>query len=550
MVRRTYKRILGRVCSILLIGILCFSLFPFSSLAETDIFGLNGPFDGDGWSLTAEKTLTLESNQGWWNAMKHGFSAHVEKLIIGKELTDFRLYFLPYELPSPDFFYDVEAAGYHKDGEPYYDYFGTAEIYPQVIEVEVGNPVFYVTGGLLINKATSELVLSEMGVADVVIPEGVKTITREAFSQREVQSVQFPSSLETVGESAFSDCVNLGEIVLPDSLMELQSGAFSGCKSLQDVSLPSGLQVLDVYAFSGSAIQYIKIPESLEEIEAYVFSDCDQLQEVLLPSKLKKIKHGAFYGCDQLNMINVPNGIEFIGEYAFSNCYNLKRVILPDSLQQIGDRVFWCCDLSVLQIPSKLAFPVFSEKKGAYILNAHAKRNKSFNLSSVDTVILAGSDYDFGYPAISNAKNVYFLGKPPEDVGQILDRETVENIYCSDEFEFQWTRSTVASWVRQRLQILPAAKLNEQVESIVNATPEPTVTPRPTASPKPTRTPAKTRKPKTTPTQEPSIETKQDTDPILFVFAGVLALVTAGIVVVAVKGKSAKRPNNRKRTKP
>ena len=73
-----------------LTGILCLSLLPNPSLAETDIFGLDGPFDGDGWSLSADKTLTIESNQGWRNAMKHGFSPNVNKLIIGKDLTDFR----------------------------------------------------------------------------------------------------------------------------------------------------------------------------------------------------------------------------------------------------------------------------------------------------------------------------------------------------------------------------------------------------------------------------------------------------------------------------
>ena len=167
-------------------------------------------------------------------------------------------------------------------------------------------------------------------------------------------------------------------------------------------------------------------------------------------------------------------------------------------------------------------FPVYSFKKNEFIINPYSKKDKSFGLHSVDTVILSGSDYDFGYPAISNAKNVYFLGKPPEDVGQILDEDTVEKIYCSDEFEFEWTRSTVASWVRQKLTILPADQINDFVETTINNTSIPTNTPKPpyegmsiVNTPKPTATLQSSVLP--TPTAEPE---KRTADPIAFVVRG------------------------------
>jgi hypothetical protein len=214
----------------------------------------------------------------------------------------------------------------------------------------------------------------------------------------------------------------------------------------------------------------------------------------------------------------------------------MKRIILPDSLQMIGDNVFRGCNIILLRLPEKLAIPVFDYNKMEFIINSYKKTDKSFDLSSVDTVILSGSDYDFGYPAITDAKNVYFLDKPPEDVGQILDKDSVEKIYCSDEFEFEWTRSTVASWVRQRLTILPADQINEWAETTINTTPEPTNTPAPTLtlSPEPTPWPTPMPRPTVSPvaTAEPE---KQAVDPILLVFAGALALVIAGIVVIAIR---------------
>jgi hypothetical protein len=174
-------------------------------------------------------------------------------------------------------------------------------------------------------------------------------------------------------------------------------------------------------------------------------------------------------------------------------------------------------------------------------------KDKSFKLSSADTVIFSGSEYDFGYRAISNTQNVYFLGKPPEDVGQILDEDSVEKIYCSDEFEFEWTRSTVASWVRQRLTILPADEINEWAETTINTTPKPTNTPRPTRTPRPTPTPWPTPMPRPSVSPAATAEPEeQAVDPILFVFAGVIAVVVAGIVVLVLKSRRPKKKAKKK----
>jgi len=527
------------------VGAACFTLFAKGALALGGYDGYKA-YDGDGWSMSANGVLTIESNQGWANCIRDGYKPEVRELVIGKDVTYFRMYRLPYDLPSPDFFDSFEVAGYDKNGEPYYEYGVINDLFPLKIIVEEGNRAFKVVDGLLINTVTNELVLSEMSVTDVIIPEGVRIITRNAFEKRDLTSVQFPSSLEVIGEDAFALCANLTEIELPDSIIELRIGAFIRCDQLRQVKLPSKLQVLGAYAFSECPITYIEIPKMVEEIGAYAFSDCDLLYQVIMPEGLKSVKGSAFSNCKQLMRIDFPEGLESIGDGAFSDCCSLKRAILPGSLKQIGNEAFSDCNLSVLRIPANLTFPVYDREIKEYVVNPYTKKDKTFGLSSVDTVIFSGSDYDFGYPAITNAKNIYFLSKPPEDVGQILDEKTVENIYCSDEFEFEWTRSTVASWVRQKIQFLPADQLKEITQTAVNTTPVPTntpsLTPTPTPTPRPSPTPWPTPMPR--PTASPAVISKpekQSTDPMLFVFAGVFALVIAGIVVVAVKGKRTKK---------
>ncbi|HWQ98004.1 MAG TPA: leucine-rich repeat protein [Clostridia bacterium] len=532
-----------------LVGLCCVLLFAGKARAEEVDYAQSG----DGWSLTADGVFTIENDAGWVDCLKNGFEISVNKLVIGKDVTIFRMYEVATEAPTPDFYDPSEIAGYDRFGTPYYEYEGASVLEPLIIEVETGNSIYKVVGGLLINTKTNEVVLSEFAVRNVEIPEGITGITLNAFSGRSVRSVKLPSSLTTIGVNAFAKCKELKSIDLPASLIELKAGAFSGCTSLQEISLPAGLQELGAYAFSYCPIQYIEIPQLVDEIGAYAFLDCDQLFRVSLPEKLKEIKHGTFTGCKQLRQINFPDQLESIGEQAFCGCKNLKQVILPDSLQEIGDKAFWWCDLSILRIPERLAFPVYNFKRDKFILNPYKKSDKSFGFYSVDTVILSGNDYDFGYPAITDAKDVYFLGKPPEDVGQILDENSVESIYCSDEFGFEWTRSTVASWVRQRLTIMPAGQINQWAETTINTTPVPTNTPRPTYTPQPTyagfkvvNTPKPTATPQPIATPITEVSEQEPADPILFVFAGVLAIVVAGIAVVAVKSGKTKRHPQKK----
>ena len=84
-----------------LVGAVCLSLNAAHALGDYDDYE---PFDGDGWSITAAGVMTIESNQGWANCMKDGYKPGVRKLVLGKDVTQFRIYQLTDDLPSPDFY--------------------------------------------------------------------------------------------------------------------------------------------------------------------------------------------------------------------------------------------------------------------------------------------------------------------------------------------------------------------------------------------------------------------------------------------------------------
>ena len=498
----------------------------------------------DASSLLNGNVMTIKSDEDW-SLLETGHSYTVQRLVIGKDVTTFG-FTTSHDQSQNEA--DERAAvltGFSRFYDSYHYYDFLWDIFPSEIVVEAGNTVFRVIDGLLINEVTNALVLSEMGVTDVTIPEGVQTIGWKAFYKRTLTSVHFAKSVQKIDHYAFASVKNLTSVNLPDSVTRIGVCAFFDCGALKEVVLPKQLQQIEAYTFSYCGLKSIEIPGNVLIIGPDAFSECKDLKQVKLNTGLTRIDIYAFRGCSALVDISFPEGLVSIGEGAFGECQSLKRVILPDSLQLIGEYTFFKCNLSVLRFPPKLYFQIYDSKKG-YIVYPHAKDRKHFLYDAVDTVIFSGSDYDFGYPSIDDVKKVYFLGAPPEDVGRILDKRSVGAIFCSDEFEFEWTRSTVASWVRQRLTILPADQMKQITEQELNATPLPTELPRPT--PRPTETPWPTPMPR--PTASPAVTAKpeqQPVDPLVFAFAGILALVIVGIVVVAVKSrKTKKRAQKRK----
>ena len=82
---------------------------------------------------------------------------------------------------------------------------------------------------------------------EVVLGEGFETIGVYSFSKTGLKSIQFPSTLKTIMDFAFSSCVDLCEIKTIEGienksyvLESITTSAFFGCTSLKKVSLAFG----------------------------------------------------------------------------------------------------------------------------------------------------------------------------------------------------------------------------------------------------------------------------------------------------------------------
>ena len=72
-----------------------------------------------------------------------------------------------------------------------------------------------------------------------------------SFRNLNIKSYVIPSSVASIGDSAFLWCSSLSEIVIPSSVTSIGDYAFSGCDSLSEIVIPSSVTSIGDCAFDG-----------------------------------------------------------------------------------------------------------------------------------------------------------------------------------------------------------------------------------------------------------------------------------------------------------
>ena len=172
--------------------------------------------------------------------------------------------------------------------------------------------------------------------------------------------VKFGNNLKKIGNFAFKNTPTF-ELDFPDSLEEIGDEAFSKLEvntiwalQMEKLHFGSGLKKIGVAAFAWNRIARIDLPSGLEEIGEGAFNGCD-CNEIIWPTSLKKIGSSAFAGnfhnkydavdvipCEEYDIV-IPNSVEEIGEYLFGGGVNdlndstIRSITFGTSLTKIGN---------------------------------------------------------------------------------------------------------------------------------------------------------------------------------------------------------------------
>lgn len=199
---------------------------------------------------------------------------------------------------------------------------------------------------------------------EVVIPEGVTKIAKDAFAGKSIKSITIPTTLTKINTFSFSNCTYLAEIKVADghSTFHVDGNCLINTKTktlvmgLHNSVIPANDSVTKIakYAFWPNGCGNCVIPANIVELCESSFSECG-MYNLTLPATIKKIGKRAFAGCICLQNLVIEEGITELSEEMFARCEFLKNVKLPESLRVIGKQAFYSCQrLENINIPANL----------------------------------------------------------------------------------------------------------------------------------------------------------------------------------------------------
>lgn len=191
----------------------------------------------------------------------------------------------------------------------------------------------------------------------VNLPEGIKTIPVSFFASSGIKEITLPSTVTSIGQTAFMSTRNLSSIDLTNciGLTTIENNAFAA-SGIAKIQLPNSLQLIKSNAFEASNLESIVIPDSVmgngdangkSGIGELAFWNCHSLKNVSLPKGISRLNEGTFKGCISLESVEIRDAansiLESIEKEAFSGCYSLENTNFLNGLKllkEIKERAF------------------------------------------------------------------------------------------------------------------------------------------------------------------------------------------------------------------
>ena len=243
--------------------------------------------------------------------------------------------------PDPDkdgivFTYSINLDGYVVDrayGSGAYE-FTVPKVYDDKVNGEkpikkIGNDSFVDWTWITNVKISSNVI--EMGDGCFYNLSNLKSVTFEE-----------PSSLNTIGDSAFEFCDKITELKLPSTLNTIGTETFMYCTRLSKLSFTTNDSAPTLVKIGPKAFSFceylssVNIPKSVNTISRFSFYGCKRLATINFEtdSLLEVIGDGAFNGCVSLKTITIPSGVKYIGSEIFDGCTSLTKIIYPGTKEQ------------------------------------------------------------------------------------------------------------------------------------------------------------------------------------------------------------------------
>lgn len=217
---------------------------------------------------------------------------------------------------------------------------------------EVGSSVFGLTP--FMDAKTEEFVMFgdvlvkyNGSSKNVKVPTGTVAVA-DAFFGKDIESIDFGTKLETVGNNAFYGCRNLKSVKLPASCTKVGDMAFAGCTALESVEYAGKLASIGFCSFANcsnlTSFKYTGTGSStLTAIGECAFWN-DRKLAYLDAGTIVNVNVGSFWNCfgdtpEAMYYYRIPNTVKTIAEGGYGNLW-FTYVTVPESVEALASTAF------------------------------------------------------------------------------------------------------------------------------------------------------------------------------------------------------------------
>lgn len=314
-----------------------------------------------------------------------------------------------------------------------------------------GYKVAVIGSGAFANSIGKEL-------KSITISEGVKSISKRAFTHSNIDSIFIPASVNDIHAEAFFACqfekidanrnnqyfiTDNGVLFNKDKTKLL---AYPRKNTPTSYTIPNGVKTIEyaAFAFNGNLSNVI-IPDTVKSINSNAFTYCENLKNITMPSSIIHISENAFElsQCEEIDggyyigdcLIDssddigenfvIKEGTRLVADCALKGIYSLESIKVPASVEVIGDCAF-------LQFNSDSGYDEFKSKFKSINVS---KDNKNF--CSVDGVMFNKDKTELLYYPCGKDDTTYTVANTVEKLGKVsFASNKLESIKLPDNLKY------------------------------------------------------------------------------------------------------------------